>query len=146
MGIMEQCRECDKVTKRCRCPHQHAPARLIVCEDCQKAPASEPAPKPAAEPTQLYLHNVHSPKVRDDEGNFQYVIDSSSSPQEIVAFAAGMDYGVRKHLDLFLEVLRVTMDKYEHAEATSLLAVLEDAKQRERDETAKQVRVERPQS
>lgn len=155
MGIREQCEKCDKVTKRCRCPHKHN-VRMVICDDCQpKAGATEPTPEPEPEQVashhaeraegQVFLHDVHSPKTPEGEQS-SFIMDSSRSPQEIVAFAAGVDYGVRKHLDLFIEVLRRTMDLHEHREATALLSCLEESKERLRAESAKVMRQESPQS
>lgn len=148
MGVRQKCSECDKVTRMCRCPNQHN-IEYVVCDDCKKAagekaiaeaqtttdapeqPQADASPSEEAAPTQVYLHDVHSPKSFDEQGNFQFILDENRSPQEIVAFAAGMDYGVRTHLDLLIETLRRVMDHQEHREATALLAVLDKAKARE---------------
>jgi hypothetical protein len=128
---------------------------MVICDDCQPEAAGPVAETPTPEPEQVpshhteraegqvFLHDVHSPKTPEGE-HFSFIMDSNRSPEEIVAFAAGVDYGVRKHLDLFIEVLRKTMDMHEHREATALLACLEDSKQRQRDEAAKVMRQETP--
>lgn len=118
---------------------------MVICDDCQPEVAGpvapDEAPSPHTEPEQvpshhterkpgqLFLHDVHSPATPEGE-QFSYVMDSSRSPEEIVAFAAGVDYGVRKHLDLFIEVLRRTMDAHEHTEATLLTQALAESNAR----------------
>lgn len=118
------CPHCDGACV-CGCPCRSGGECPVIDYD---EPEQVPSHHTERAEGQLFLHDVHSPGPKDQQ--FSYIMDSSRSPQEIVAFAAGVDYGVRKHLDLFIEVLRRTMDMHEHREATALMAALEESKAR----------------